>query len=41
LPGLNSERVPSGEDNSVCKQHLFILSGVGSKPAPGNSLHII
>ena len=39
--GLNSERVPSGEDNSVCKQHLFILSGVGPIPAPGKSLHVI
>ena len=40
LPGLNSERVPSCEDNSVCK-HLFILSGVGPRPAPDNSLHVI
>lgn len=37
---LNSEWVPSCEDNSVCK-HLCILSGVGSRPAPDNSLHVI
>ncbi len=25
----------------MCKQHLFILSGVGPRPAPDNSLHVL
>ena len=38
---LNWLRVPSSEDNSVFVMTLFILSGVGPKPAPGNPYHVI
>src|SRR6202030_2651485 len=37
--GLNSPRVTSSEDIFVVKQ-LFVLPGVGPKPAPGKSVAV-